>query len=80
MLVTSPISFQNSESLQNLDGLLSHLDVSKRNQLADSIKQYPCLFGDTPTRTPLIEHDTDVGDSKPIKQRFYHIHPETQVS
>lgn len=29
------------------------------------------LFGDTPTRTPLIEHDIDVGTSPPIKQCFY---------
>lgn len=29
------------------------------------------LFGDTPSRTTLVEHDIDVGDSPPIKQRFY---------
>jgi len=67
---------KNSESLQNMDNLFSHLDVSKRNQLADLIKHFPCLFGDTPTCTHLIEHDIDVGNSKPIKQRFYRVHPE----
>lgn len=67
---------KNSESLGNLDGLLSHLDVSKRNQLAALIYRFPCLFGDTPTRTHVVEHDIDVGDSKPIKQRFYRVHPE----
>lgn len=56
---------KNSESLRDLDGLLSHLEVVKRNQLADLIRSYPCLFGDTPTRTHLIEHDIDVGDCKP---------------
>ena len=40
------------------------------------MKQYPCLFGDIPTCTHLIEHDIDVRDSKPIKQRFYYVHPE----
>lgn len=48
---------KNSESMQNLYGLLSHLEESLRSQLADLIKQYPCLFGDTPTCTHLVEHD-----------------------
>jgi len=30
------------------------------------------LFGDTPSRTTIVERDIDVGDSPPIKQRFYH--------
>lgn len=67
---------KNSESLRNLDGLLSHLDVSKRQQLVTLINRFPCLFGDTPTRTHMVEHDIDIGDSKPIKQRFYRVHPE----
>ena len=67
---------KNSESLQNLDCLLSHLEGSKRGQLADLVKRYPCLFGDTPTRTHLVEHDIDVSDCQPIKQRFYRVHPE----
>lgn len=57
---------KNLESLRNLDGLLSHLDVSKRNQLAGLIKHFPLfvrLFGDTPTRTHLNKHDIDIGDS-----------------
>lgn len=67
---------KNSETLQNLDGLLGHLEVSRRAQLVSLIRHYTCLFSDTPTRTHLIEHDIDVGDSKPIKQKFYRLHPE----
>lgn len=52
---------KDSESLQNMDNLFRHLDVSKRNQVADLIKHFPCLFGDTPTCTHLIEHDINVG-------------------
>lgn len=69
-------SAKNSESLRNSDVLLSHLDISKRNQLAASIAGFPCLFGGTPTRTHVVEHNIDVGDSKSIKQRFYRVHPE----
>ncbi len=47
---------KNSESLQNLDGLLGHPDVSKRERLKELIKRYLCLFGDMPTHTHLVEH------------------------
>lgn len=40
---------KNSETLQNLDGLFSHLDVPKRQQLVELMQRYPCLFGDTPS-------------------------------
>lgn len=29
------------------------------------------MFGDTQSHTHLIEHDVDVGDALPIRQRFY---------
>ncbi len=41
-----------------------------------SIKSYPSLFEDTPSCTHLIEHDIDVGDAQPIRQRFYRMSPE----
>ncbi len=38
---------RNSETLQNLEALLAHLPVQKYIELADLIKSYPSLFGDT---------------------------------
>ena len=64
---------KNSETLCILSELLGHLDVGKRDQLASIIQSYPSLFSDTPSRTHLIEHDVDVGDAQPIKQRFYRL-------
>lgn len=32
---------------------------------------FSMLFGDTPMRTTLIEHDLDVGSNPPIKQYFH---------
>ena len=61
---------KNLESLQNLDVLLAHL-TEKSKELAELIKSYPSLFGDTPSKTHIIERDIDVGDAKPICQRFY---------
>ena len=31
------------------------------------------LFSDTPTQTHLLEHDIDVGESLPLRQRFYRV-------
>ena len=66
----------NSETLRGLDTLFTHLSTDRAAQLADVIHRYPSLFSDTPGRTHLIEHDIDVGDSEPIKQRFYRVNFE----
>lgn len=67
---------KNSESLSNLDRLLSHLPESKRCELTNLVRKFPCLFGDVPSRTDWVEHDIEVGDAQPIKQRFYRMSPE----
>lgn len=51
----------NSVTLLKLDSLMTHFQFPK----------FPILFGDTPSRTHLIEHDVDVGDALPIRQHFY---------
>ena len=40
------------------------------------IQRFPGLFSDTPTHTNLIEHDIDIGDADPIRQRFYRVSSE----
>lgn len=67
---------RNSESLSKLDLLLGHLADSQRVELEEVIKEFPELFGDTPSRTHLVQHDVDVGDAEPIRQRFYRVSPE----
>lgn len=42
------------------------------------ISEFPKLFSDSPSRTHLIEHDIDVGDAKPIRQRFYRVSLDKQ--
>lgn len=37
------------------------------------VLDFPSLFADVPTRTHLIQHDVDVGDARPIRQRFYRV-------
>lgn len=64
---------KNSETLNDLGSLLSHLSVLQREELSQLICEFPLLFGDVPSKTHLIEHDVDVGDASPIRQRFYRV-------
>ena len=70
-----PIKLQNSQVLNDLDTKLSHLPSVQRKELAEVITQYREVFPDVPSKTNLIEHDVDVGDSAPIKQHPYRVSP-----
>ena len=67
---------KNSETLDILDSLLTHLPVDGRKEIVGLIQRFPGLFSDTPTRTNLIEHDIDIGGADPIRQRFYRVSSE----
>uniref|UniRef100_A0A8L0DMS3 ribonuclease H n=1 Tax=Oncorhynchus mykiss TaxID=8022 RepID=A0A8L0DMS3_ONCMY len=67
---------KNSETLEILDSLLTHLPVDGRKEMVGLIQRFPGLFSDTPTRTNLMEHDIDIGDADPIRQRFYRVSSE----
>ena len=70
-----PIKLQNSQILNDLGTKLSHLPLVQRKELAEVITQYSEVFPDVPSKTNLIEHDVDVGDSAPIKQHPYRVSP-----
>ena len=70
----------NSEMLASLVSLLGHLECKHREQLKSLIYEFSSLFSDTPTCTNVIEHDIDVGDTKPIQQRFYRVSPDKRKS
>ncbi len=62
---------KNSENLQNLDAKFSHLTEVQNKDLTQLLWEFPGLFSHIPTCTHLIQHDVDVGDAQPIRQRFY---------
>ena len=70
-----PIKLQNSQILNDLGTKLSHLPSVQRKELAEVITQYREVFPDVPSKTNVIEHDVDVGDSAPIKQHPYRVSP-----
>ena len=63
----------NSEMLLKLPSLMHHLSREQEADLLCLISEFPCLFGDVPTRTTVLEHDIDVGESRPIKQDPYRV-------
>ena len=63
----------NSEMLLKLPSLMHHLSREQEADLLGLISEFPCLFGDVPTRTTVLEHDIDVGESRPIKQHPYRV-------
>ena len=70
-----PIKLQNSQILNDLGTKLSHLPLVQKKELTEVITQYREVFPDVPSKTNLIEHDVDVGDSAPIKQHPYRVSP-----
>jgi hypothetical protein len=75
---TSSAKLSNSETLNNLDAKLSHLEASQQQDIHEIIGEYGKLFSDIPSQTPLIYHDVDVGNSRPIKQHPYRLNPSKQ--
>ena len=63
----------NSEMLLKLPSLMHHLSREQEADLLCLISEFPCLFGDVPTRTTVLEHDIDVGESRPTKQHPYRV-------
>ena len=78
--VQQPIKLQNSQILNDLGTKLSHLPLVQRKELAEVITQYREVFPDVPSKTNLIEHDVDVGDSPPFKQHPYRVRRKSYLT
>ncbi len=66
----------NSAMLQLLPDSLPHLDANQRRDLVALVSEFPCLFGDVPSRTTVLSHDINVNNACPIKQPPYRVNPE----
>ncbi len=56
-----------------------YLPETEKRELCNLISSFLSLFSDTPTRTHLTEHDTDVGEAELIRQRFYRVSQEKHI-
>uniref|UniRef100_A0A671UEB7 Gypsy retrotransposon integrase-like protein 1 n=1 Tax=Sparus aurata TaxID=8175 RepID=A0A671UEB7_SPAAU len=70
---------KNFEMLSKLDVCLPHLTQAQHEDVVSLIKSHLSLFSDVPTRTNVLQHDIDVGDSPPIKQHPYRVNPNKRL-
>lgn len=70
MLLSSVVGCP-TQFMSNLDTNLSYLTLDQQGDVLALLQSYPTLFGDTPSRTNVLEHDIDVGSATPIKQHAY---------
>ena len=68
----------NSEALKNLESNLEYLPPEQKLDLVKLVNEYQNIFKDSPGRTNLLLHDVNVGDSPPIKQHPYRLHPQKE--
>ena len=54
------------------------MSEKQRVELKSLILSYSSLFSDVPACTKVMEHDIDVEDAAPIRQRFYRVPPAKQ--
>lgn len=67
---------QNLEILSWLDLYLNDLIGAQRNDVVILIKSNLPLFSDVPTRSHILKHDIDVGNSTSIKQHANRVNPD----
>lgn len=63
----------NPEMLQKLPSLMGHLDQRQTEELTALIHSFLKVFGEVPSRTSVLEHDVDVGNTRPIRQHPYRV-------
>lgn len=67
--VTDSLSYAKVKSAVLKVYELTHLTPVERADLISLIRRFPGIFINT--QTHLLEHDIDVGDVTPIRQRYY---------
>ena len=70
----------NTQALAALDGQLSHLSESQRQDVHHLVDSYPKLFQDVPGRTTKALHDVDTGAAEPVKQHPYRYPPHKKLT
>lgn len=62
-----------------MEAHLNDLTEVHRTDLVQLINSHLSLFSDTPSCTNLVQRDIDMGDSRPIKERFVRMPVEKEV-
>ena len=70
------MQLNNSQVLKDLSSKLQHLAESERVELEKLLLENVAIFPDVPSRTIVLYHDVDVGESQPEKQHAYRVNPQ----
>ncbi|KAK4287334.1 hypothetical protein Pmani_039592, partial [Petrolisthes manimaculis] len=57
-------------------GKTSHLESPEREELSGLLYRFQSVFRNSPGRTNVLEHDVDVGEADPRRQRPYRVNPK----
>lgn len=63
----------NTEMLSSLREHLMHLEPAQQDDIVRGVHAFPDLFSDVPTCTSVLQHDIEVGDTRPIRQHAYRV-------
>nr|XP_055072798.1 uncharacterized protein LOC129452795 [Misgurnus anguillicaudatus] len=63
----------NSEIIKDLPSFLTHLTTEQSSDIVKLISDFPCLFGDVPRQTTVLQHEINVDGARPIKQHAYRV-------
>ncbi|KAK4324819.1 hypothetical protein Pmani_004560 [Petrolisthes manimaculis] len=73
--VVEPV-LHNSQVLKNPGEKLTHLQEEQAASIVHLLQEHVALFSDSPSLCPLLRHDVDVQDSRPVRQPPYRLNAE----
>ncbi|XP_063600010.1 uncharacterized protein LOC134776228 [Penaeus indicus] len=69
----------NSVILAKPDDKLKHLSAAQAANIRSLLQEYDKLFSDVPHLCPLLEHDVETRDAKPVRQAPYRLNTEKRA-
>ena len=73
------MKLNNSLVLANLSKKLRHLPEIESVELEHLILEHSDIFPDVPSRTTIMNHDVDVGNTEPVKQHPFRVNPQKRA-
>ena len=67
---------ENRDVVADIRDKTKHLAPHQQDEMTSLLLRYKDVFRNAPGKTDVLEHDVDVGDATPIKQRPYRVSPQ----
>lgn len=76
-LVDDPLAADSDDTIIPSD--MHHLEVEQKSQLATTVAIFPSSEKEGLGKTTLIKHAIDVGNARPVKQRYHAVSPAVEM-